>query len=261
MSGAAAAGVVADAAVADLRRLESALERDLLRILLSLDTVPGKDSLVRRQGQTTAAVMRQVQERLLAEGEALESLTGRRAIEAVQAVMGAPPSSLPVDVRATLDGIVNEQVADVVKVFRGAVPEMRDAVSRGILSGGSLADVVEEVRQRMATTYVQASAAVDAAIMAAGRRAILAAAAASDLDLVYVYVGPRDAKNRPFCKQWVGKACTDPARLNNGQGLPADDYCGGYNCRHSWAPTLVETCVEEGIPILRPDGSSLVVVP
>jgi hypothetical protein len=260
MSGADAAGVVADAAVADLRRLESALERDMLRILLSLDTMPGKDSLVRRQGQTTAAVMRQVQERLVAEGEALESLTGRRALEAVQAVMGEPPSRLPVDVRATLDSIVNEQTADVVKVFKAAIPEMRDAVARGVLSGGSLADVVEDVSARLQTTYMQASAAVDAAIMAVGRRAVMSAASDSDLDLVYVYVGPRDGKNRPFCKTWVGKACTDPSRLDNGQSLPVDDYCGGYNCRHSWAPTLVQTCIDEGIPILRPDGSPFVVV-
>lgn len=260
MSGADAAGVIADVAVADLRRLESALERDLLRILLSLDTKPGEDSLVRRQGQTSVAVMRQVQERLVAEGEALESLTGRRAVEAVQAVMGAPPSSLPIDVRTTLDAIVNEQVGQVVASFKGAVPEMRDAVNRGILSGGSLADVVEEVQARLKTTYMQAMAAVDAAIMAAGRRAILAAAEASGLDLVYVYVGPRDDKNRPFCRLWVGKACTEPARLNNGQNLPADDYCGGFNCRHSWAPTLVEEAVAEGIPILRPDGSPFIVV-
>lgn len=259
MSGADLAGVVADIAVADLRKLESALERDLLRILLSLDTVPGKDSLVRRQGQTSAAVMRQVQARLVAEGEALESLTGRRAVEAVQAVMGVPPASLPLDVRATLDLIVNEQVGQVVASFKSAIPEMRDAVNRGILSGGSLADVVEEAQGRMRVTYVQAMAAVDAAIMAAGRRAVLEAARASNLDLVYVYVGPRDDKNRPFCRQWVGTACTDPGALNNGQKIPADDYAGGYNCRHSWAPTLVEAAVAEGIRILRPDGSPLII--
>ena len=260
MSGADAAGVVADAAVADLRRLESALERDLLRILLSLDTAPGKDSLVRRQGQTSAAVMRQVQERLVAEGEALESLTGRKALEAVQSVMGVPPATLPLDVRATLDAIVNDQVQAVAESFKRAIPEMRDAINRGILTGGSLADVVEDVQIRMMATYMQAMAAVDAAIMAVGRRAVMSAAGDSDLDLVYVYVGPRDGKNRDFCKFWVGKACTDPSRLNNGQNLPVEDYCGGFNCRHSWAPTLVQTCIDEGIPSLRPDGSPFAVV-
>jgi hypothetical protein len=261
MSGADAAGVVADAAVEDLRRLEQALERDLLRILLSLDTMPGEDSLVRRQAQTSAAVLAQVRRRLEAEGETLTGVVGQRAIEAVSAVLGAPPSTLSVDVRRELDAIVGGQTGDVVKVFKLARDEMRDAVSRGITSGGSLADVIEEVRARLSTTYVRASAAVDAAIMAVGRRAVVSAAREleGELDLIYVYVGPRDAKNRPFCRQWVGKAVTDPARLDNGQGLPADDYCGGYNCRHSWAPTTVETAVAEGIEIYRPDGSRLIV--
>jgi hypothetical protein len=261
MSGAAAAGVIADAAVEDLRRLEAALERDLLRILLSLDTLPGEDSLVRRQAQTSAAVLAQVRSRLEQEGERLTGVVGQRAIEAVAAVLGAPPATLSVDVRRELDAIVGGQVADVVAVFKLAREEMRDAVARGITSGGSLADVIEEVRARLSTTYLRASAAVDAAIMAVGRRAVVSAAREleGELDLVYVYVGPRDAKNRPFCKLWVGKAVTDPARLDNGQGLPADDYCGGYNCRHSWAPTTVETAVAEGIEIYRPDGSRLIV--
>jgi hypothetical protein len=261
MSGADAAGVVADAAVEDLRRLEQALERDLLRILLSLDTLPGEDSLVRRQAQTSAAVLSQVRRRLEDEGERLAGVAGQRAIEAVGAVLGAPPSTLPLDARSELDSIVNGQVGEVVAVFRAAVPEMREAVARGIASGGSLADVVEAVRERMRTSYTRAKAAVDAAIMAAGRRAVVSAAREvdGDLDLVYVYVGPRDAKNRPFCSAWVGKAVTDPSRLDNGQGLPADDYCGGYNCRHSWAPTTVETAIAEGIKIYRPDGSPLVV--
>lgn len=261
MSGADAAGVVADAAIEDLRRLEVAVERDLLRILLSLDTVPGEDSLVRRQAQTSAAVLSQVRRRLEAEGEAVRGIVGQRAIEAVAAVLGTPPSALSVDVRRELDAIVDGQTADVVAVFKMAREEMRDAVSRGITSSGSLADVIEEVRARLSTTYVRATAAVDAAIMAVGRRSVIAAAreVEGELDLVYVYVGPRDAKNRPFCRTWVGKAVTDPARLDNGQGLPVDDYCGGYNCRHSWAPTTVETAVAEGIEIYRPDGSRLII--
>ena len=261
MSGADAAGVVADAAVEDLRRLEQALERDLLRILLSLDTLPGEDSLVRRQAQTSAAVLAQVRSRLEAEGETLTGVVGQRAIEAVAAVLGAPPSSLSVDVRRELDAIVSDQTGDVVRTFKAAIPEMREAVARGIASGGSLADVIEEVRARLSTTYIRASAAVDAAIMAVGRRAVVSAAVElqGELDLVYVYVGPRDAKNRPFCRQWVGKAVTEPSRLDNGQGLPVDDYCGGYNCRHSWAPTTIETAVAQGIEIYRPDGSRLII--
>ena len=252
MSGADLAGPIADEAIVDLRAAQDALERDLFRILLQLDTQPGEDSLVRRQGQTAAAVYRQIADRLAQAGEDAISVAGQRALAAVEAVVGAAPATLPLDVRAELDQIVERQAADVVRVFRGAEQEMRAAVARGVLSGGSLGDIVADVSVKMDTTYRQAQAAVDAAIMAVGRRAVMAEAqiaADEGIDLVYVYVGPRDGKNRPFCKTWVGKAVTQPSGMDNGQGLDVADYCGGYNCRHSWAPTPTDEALRLGYRI------------
>lgn len=257
MSGASAAGQFSDRAIEDLRAAQSAIERDLLRILLSLNTESGSDSLIRAQGQTSAAVYRQIAARLeQATGEAI-SIAGRRAVEAVEAVAGAPPSTLSVDVRAELDQIIDGQAADVVRVFGAAQRQMREAVARGVLSGGSLADIVEEVQAELLITYRQAQTAVDTAIMGVGRRAVMAGAAEVEkegIDLLYVYVGPRDDKNRPFCREWVGKAVTNPDRLDNGQGLPVEDFCGGYNCRHSWAPSFVDATVSEGYRIFDTTG-------
>lgn len=251
MSGADAAGPIADAAIRDLRALASALERDMLRILLRLNTESGEDSLIRRQGQTAVAVYRQVEDRLRLAGDDVAQRAGARAVEAVAAVAGAPPASLPLSVREELDTIVNGQTGDVAAIFGEAVDAIREGIARGIASGGSLGDIVADVAGLLDTTWARAQAAVDAAVMGAGRRAVMAAAAevGPEFDLVYVYVGPRDVKNRPFCRQWVGKAATEPARLNNGQGLPVDDFCGGYNCRHSWAPTLLEEALREGYRI------------
>ena len=95
--------------------------------------------------------------------------------------------------------------------------------------------------------------------MATGRRSVMADAAAAEaegVDLVYLYVGPRDGKNRPFCAQWVGKAVVDPSKMDNGQGLPVEDYCGGYNCRHSWAPTLTATAIESGYHVFDTSGAT-----
>ena len=252
MSGADLAGPVADGAIEDLRAAQDAVDRDLLRILLRLNTEDGEDSLVRRQGQTAVAVYRQISDRLAQAGEDAISVAGERALAAVEAVLGSPPSTLPLDVRAELDQIVSRQAADVVRVFAGAEREIRAAVARGVTSGGSLGDIVADVSIAMRRTYAQAQAAVDAAIMAVGRRAVMAEAAIVEDDgvpLVYVYVGPRDGKNRPFCAQWVGKAVTDPARMDNEQGLPVDDFCGGYNCRHSWAPQLIPDALASGYRI------------
>jgi hypothetical protein len=259
MSGADAAGPVADSAIEDLRAVREALQRDLLRILLQLDTNPGEDSLVRRQGQTAVAVYRQVEQRLAALGDEVASVAGARAVEAVAAVVGAPPATLPLDVRQELDQIVDGQIGDVVAVFRAANEDIRQAVARGITTGGSLADLVSSVAVKLDTSVKRAQFAVDAAVMAAGRRAVVSIAL--DVEegegerMVFVYVGPRDGKNRPFCRQWVGKAVVDPRRLDNGQDLPVEDFCGGYNCRHSWAPTPIPLAIDEGYRIYDVDGS------
>jgi hypothetical protein len=259
VSGADLAGPVADAAIEDLRALASVLERDLLRILLQLDTQPGEDSLVRRQGQTAAAVYRQIVSRLEQEGATIASVTGARALQAVEAVVGAPPAALPLDVRRELDQIVSAQVADVVRVFGDSADLIRRAAQQGIASGGSLGEIVAMVQEQMRTTWFRAQSAVDAAIMATGRRSVIADAAAAEaegVDLVYLYVGPRDGKNRPFCAQWVGKAVLDPSTMDNGQKLPVEDYCGGYNCRHSWAPTITSTAIESGYRIHDTSGAT-----
>ena len=251
MSGAGAAGPVADAAILDLKALRARREGDLMRILLRLDTETGAESLVRRQGQTAAQVYRQIVARLEAEGQQVISVAGTRALQAVEAVTGEPPSRLSTQVREELDLIMDRAAEDVVSVFRGAAESIREAAQAGIVSGGSLADLVANAADAIGTSHVRAQAAVDAAIMAVGRRSVWAASLElrEALDLVYVYVGPRDEKNRPFCARWVGKASARPEDLDNGQGLPVPDYCGGFNCRHSWAPTPRDVAVAEGIEV------------
>lgn len=260
MSGASLAGPIADAAVNDLRAARDAVERDLLRIIVQLDTEKGSGELVRLQGQTAAAVYRQISDTLAqVQGEAIR-IEGQRALEAVEAIVGAPPGGLPLDVRTELDQILDGQAADVVAVFKDAEKQMREAVARGVLSGGSLADVIQEVANINETTFLRASNAVDTAIMGVGRRAVMAEAEELEqygIDLVYVYVGPRDNKNRPFCAQWVGKAVTQPSELDKQQGLPVQDFCGGYNCRHSWAPMPQEDAIATGYRVFTPDGQDI----
>jgi len=54
----------------------------------------------------------------------------------------------------------------------------------------------------------------------------------------FVYVGPDDKVIRPFCQERVGNTYTRDQidEWDNGQGLPATIYLGGYNCRHRLAP-------------------------
>lgn len=54
----------------------------------------------------------------------------------------------------------------------------------------------------------------------------------------YLYIGPDDDVTRPFCGERVGKVFTQEEvdAWDNGQGLPANIYLGGFNCRHQLRP-------------------------
>lgn len=64
------------------------------------------------------------------------------------------------------------------------------------------------------------------------------AIATADLpaDQPFLYVGPSDQRNRPFCKEHVGQVLTRDRieQLDNGQLPNPFITAGGYNCRHSW---------------------------
>ena len=184
----------------------------------------------------------------------VHSVIVERALQAIDAV--APGQQWPPNVRKELEAIVNRQIADVVDVFNVAASEVRQAVNAGVTTGGNLGDLVAVVADRMSVAFFRATSAVDSAIMAVGRRAVVSAAKeiAADADIVFAYVGPTDGKNRPFCAKWMGredgvrKAVTAEfmGTLDNGQGLAVEDYCGGYNCRHSWAPLPRDRAVARG---------------
>lgn len=58
----------------------------------------------------------------------------------------------------------------------------------------------------------------------------------------FLYSGPLNPTTRPFCRAHVGKIFTKEQilKMDNGQGLPVMETCGGYNCRHQWVATEQE---------------------
>jgi hypothetical protein len=64
----------------------------------------------------------------------------------------------------------------------------------------------------------------------------------------FLYIGGLIETSRPFCIERDGKVFTadEIATWDNGQGLPADIYLGGYNCRHSLRPISKELAEDLG---------------
>ena len=56
----------------------------------------------------------------------------------------------------------------------------------------------------------------------------------------FKYAGRTGGNIRKFCADHVGKIYTlqEMQELDNGQGLPVQFFCGGYNCTHRWLPVI-----------------------
>jgi hypothetical protein len=248
-------GAIADDAVADLEIIRKQLDREIRKALAKLNTAPGEDTLVKQQGRVAAQVASQIDATMKAKG--LKAITGvlrDRAIESALAALGGV--DLPVSVESAVDQILKSQTKDIADVFGDASSTIRKAIALGTTTSASLSDLIEGVAEKVGATVTKAQAAVDASVMAAGRTAVIRAATeAADglVDLVYLYSGPEDSRNRPFCRVHVGKALTESgiAQANNGQGLPVDAFAGGYNCRHVWSPMTMAEARRRGIEILE----------
>ena len=231
------------------------LDREIRRALLKLNTAPGEDTLVKAQGRVAAQVASQVDAAMKTRGlKAIEGVLRDRAIESALAALGGV--DLPVSVTTEIDAILKSQTKDIADVFGDASSTIRRAIALGTTTSASLSDLIDGVAEKVGASVTKAAAAVDASVMAAGRTAVIRAATeAADgiVNLVYLYSGPKDSRNRPFCRLHVGKALTESgiAQADNGQGLPVDAFAGGYNCRHVWSPMTLAEAQRRKIEILE----------
>lgn len=153
------------------------------------------------------------------------------------------------DVLAMLDDadeVTAEWVAGEAEDVYGLFADTVGRTMRRTLRDIALLSVlgpVDEVAELRALRGRLAGMATDADVdLATARGARIAqdarraALAASGRDVRLAYVGPDDAKTRPFCDALVARAFTAEqlARADNGQTAgPVRIDCGGYRCRHS----------------------------
>lgn len=127
----------------------------------------------------------------------------------------------------------NSREQNVAIMARAYANEVRQGLADSVISGErisdfDLADVpATRIFNALSNDLKTATASYSRMVaMNQGRKFVL-------------YAGPKDARNRPFCAERVNNIY--PIEVvytwDNGQGIPAYLYCGGYGCRHALIPT------------------------
>lgn len=127
----------------------------------------------------------------------------------------------------------NAREQNVEIMARAYANEVRQALADSIISGVPISDF--EITSVPAPRIFQA-VENDLKTAAASYERINAIGKGAQYVL---YAGPRDSRNRPFCAERVNKIFPTEVvyTWDNGQGIPAYLYCGGYGCRHQLVPT------------------------
>lgn len=111
--------------------------------------------------------------------------------------------------------------------------------------------LVDVIQQATETSVARAKSAADTAI--AGFQRDVAQQVERELpgEVLYLYIGPKDKRTRPFCKARAGKVFRrkDLTDANNQSGLPVMRYAGGYRCRHSIIPITRAIAEQRNLPM------------
>jgi hypothetical protein len=249
----------ADDARRRLELIRSTIQRQTRNLVLALDTKPRTSQTVRQQAANLRLIRQQIDDRLAAiEPQVRAIVVDEAANLALEIAEEEDLAEFAPDIERQVDAIISTQTRDIADTFEDASRAIGDAIALGTTTGAELGEIVDEVARQLETSFVRAQAAVDTAIMGAGRSITVGAAIEgedpNDPTVLFV-AGPEDEKNRPWCEKHVGKAYT-PERLERdgpdaGQPTPVAVFAGGYNCRHTFAPMRMSDARKEGIEVFR----------
>lgn len=155
---------------------------------------------------------------LRAIGEAIAKVSGRFTLSEVDR-----------DVIEAMAEFDTRQIGTYVDEYLGG---LRSSMMSSIFLGEA-PDFDALVESREGALTYKARTELNTALAALNRTVTLKKA--DDLNIEYFeYVGPDDKKTRDFCRERVGRVFSrsEIDSWDNDQGLPANVYLGGYNCRH-----------------------------
>lgn len=257
------------AANARLQRIKEALMQEIVARLQRLDQSDGKLSSEREALANAARIRSQIVQLLKESGAgAVDDVADASIMDAVNAALASSAPAPTVDnggmigfstdpdTRDSILRSVSGALDPVPGLFGDAASEIRAAIDLGINTGSDLQSVIAKVAERMDVTFTLAQTAVDTSIRGAMRMATIKqaerGAEAMGVTMLYLYLGPDDAKTRPFCEAHVGKAYPLEVlrQMDNGTPLPVVPYCGSYNCRHTLSPLTLEDAERDGYEVV-----------
>lgn len=176
----------------------------------------------------------------------MDSLLARVAA-GERALLGDEDSAGDAARRARAQRLLNESLA---KHIASAINPLQQAMLTGD------AALEDEVRRALSATRSAVDRAIQETTLLHAREVHAARAEELGADR-FIYLGPADSRNRPFCAGKVGKTFTreEIAQLDNGQGLDVMTRCGGWGCRHHWRAMPL---AYEGLAFLAVDKNAFI---
>lgn len=149
--------------------------------------------------------------------------------------------------RATIDDLSRPILQGISRLGEVLETTVLDEVSRGIRKDLPTAEVARAIQSRIdVTENVSKTLARTANVGIANAKRIQDG---RDAGLQFFQYGGSQSPEREFCKANVNRifSLEEIRAMDNGQGLPVEFFCGGYNCRHFWIPVASKD--ESPVPV------------
>lgn len=179
-------GAMASGARRRLEAIRDALVREMMQRLSRLDQSGGRLSSERDALDAARRIRSQVLALLREEGFPVVIAASEAAVvDAVELALGPAQkmrtAQLTGGIAVTLDAEAKDSIArsvsgvldEVADAFGDAGDSIRAAIDRGVNTGASLADLQQEVAERLEVTFGRAGVAIDLAVRSAHQKAIL----------------------------------------------------------------------------------------
>ena len=230
-----------------LESVSASLRQTIIELLSSLDyaaVVPAK-RLVDLSRQLQAQMNRSDYDGLVTRFLSKYDGVLQFAYDTLTALRIKAPRLAPLDGQA-LNRLRAMDYDFLVNVGTDTVQAVANGLVQQTLMGTPRAAIIQQISSTLETNFQhRAVTYADTALVSYDRRAAANIWTGAGIKQ-YLYRGPKDIKNRPFCAHHVGQVYTldqingqlnaELADYSHKPLLPCLVYGGGYNCRHVWTP-------------------------